>query len=463
MSHRVPYRLPFPAAVAICLAAALAAPAVLPAQGPFACTGEAYIVQDSAVAGIDGQLTQIDQSQSPFVFIDVGTAQAEYNNIGFNPADGFIYGVELTTLGNNGLIRIADDGTVTHLSAVSGMCAGATISFPSNVRFDAGDVSANGQFLFVNQTGNNRLYIIDISASPPVLVDCPTINPNPPGGTNRVNDWAFNEVDGNLYGGDRDGGQVARLDLAGYTPGGANITRTDFNVTGASFAGTAFGGAWFDALGHLFLYRNDGRIYEIVDVTGAAPTMTIVATQTGPGSTRNDGAACAQNVVGAAKSMSTNNPGGLPATITITYVFENFDGATPLMSLSAIDDLSAVFGTHPTDWMFLNAMSTPMGLVNPAFNGHSVTELINAGQTLAAGASGTITVHLMLLAPGGDTNMDEIYCNQVILTGDLGGAMYGDTSTDGSDPDPDGDGVPVERSPSCIMQVPVELQSFSID
>jgi len=163
--------------------------------------------------------------------------------------------------------------------------------------------------------------------------------------------------------------------------------------------------------------------------------------------------------------MSSSNPGGLPATITITYVFENFDGATPLTTLGAVEDLSAVFGTHAVDWSFLSASSTPMGLVNPAFNGHSVTQLINQApmQSLAAGATGTVTVTLLLTADGGDTDMDQVYCNQVMLTGELGGVRFGDTSTDGADPDPNGDAVPLERDPSCIMQVPVELQSFTID
>ena len=136
MSNRVFHSISPPVAAAVCLTA-LASPAVLTAQGPFACTGEAYIVQDSAVPGIDGQLTQIDQSQSPFTFVDVGTPQVEYNNIGFNPADGFIYGVALTEAGNAGLLLVAGDGSVTHLMAVSGMCNGGTVSFPGNVRFDA--------------------------------------------------------------------------------------------------------------------------------------------------------------------------------------------------------------------------------------------------------------------------------------------------------------------------------------
>ncbi|MEE8525837.1 MAG: hypothetical protein V3T72_18025, partial [Thermoanaerobaculia bacterium] len=57
-------------------------------------------------------------------------------------------------------------------------------------------------------------------------------------------------------------------------------------------SGTAYGGAWFDSTGRLFLYRNSGAIYEI-DLDGGGPGVPrVVRTQTGPSSSRNDGAAC---------------------------------------------------------------------------------------------------------------------------------------------------------------------------
>ena len=86
-------------------------------------------------------------------------------------------------------------------------------------------------------------------------------------------------IDGKLYGGDGAQGQLAVVEPA-------TGDRVDFNVPGLP-AGSPFGGAWFDAAGRLFLYQNSGAIYEI-DVV----THQIVDIQTGPGSSRNDGAAC---------------------------------------------------------------------------------------------------------------------------------------------------------------------------
>ncbi len=459
--------------VAAFLLLGLATTGAVVAQGPFACTGEAYIVQDPAGGSVEGQLTQIDQSVSPFDFVDVGSPQIEYNNIGFNRADGFIYALALTSGGNAGVIRVGNDGTVTNLGVPTPMggCVFPTAP-PSIARYDAGDVSADGTRFYVNAGGTGQLWILDITTVPPAVVACPTVT----GAAGRVNDWAFNEADGNLYGGDRDDdGQVARLDVAGYA-GGATITRTDFDETGIGFTGTeAFGGAWFDAGGSLFLYRNGGAIFEVIDVTGGTPSMEVVSSQSGSGSSRNDATACAQDAVGAAKAMTTDNPNATPAMITIDYVFENFDVAIPLMDLSVEDDLTMVFGTHGVDWTFGSASSMPVSLVNPNFDGHTDTELINQAptQSLAAGATATLTVSLTLLTDDFDNNGDDddMYCNQVVLTGirDLdgpGGAPgteFGDTSTEGSDPDPDGDGLPVERDQACIMQTPVELHSFSIE
>ena len=454
------------------LAAALLATASgAAAQTPFACTGEAFIVQDSATAGIDGQLTQIDQSVSPFDFMPVGGPQVEYNNIGFNAIDGFIYGLELTSTGNNGVIQVDSTGTITNLMAVTGTCSGGG-SFPSSpasaARFDAGDVSDDGTMLFTNAGGTGRLWILDITTDPPSVVDCPTIF----GGSGRVNDWAYNPADGNLYGGDRDGLQVARLDLDGFLAApGLTIARTDFSIIGAIDGTGAFGGAWFNALGSLFLYRNgdanpsSGRIFEITDVTGGAPTMIVADTQSGAASSRNDGAACAQDAVGAAKSMSTSDGMDVPATITIDYVFENFATSAPLTDLSALDDLVPIFGTHGVDWTFGSISSVPASLANPAYNGHAATELFNQAptQSLVALGSGSISVAITLLTTDGDTDMDDEFCNQIALTGLLSGVPFGDTSTDGLDPDPNMDGVPDERDLACITQLPVELQSFSIE
>ncbi|MEE8522568.1 MAG: PQQ-dependent sugar dehydrogenase, partial [Thermoanaerobaculia bacterium] len=334
-------------------------------RAAFACTGEAYIVQN-----VNAELSQIDQSSSPFTFIPIGGSTGrEINNLGFRVTDGLLYGVELNASGNDQLVQIDATGSVFGLGRPAGL--------PASFRFDGGDVSTDGTTMYVI-ANNSAVYRV---ALPSLTVTSVAKS----GAAGNVFDWAYNPADGRLYGGDSTSGQLAVLDPV-------TGVRTDFNVTGLP-SGDAYGGAWFNVAGQLFLYRNNGEIYEI-DLAGP----TVVDVRTGPGATRNDGAACVQSVIGAAKQMTATSD-GLPETVTIDYAFENFDAGETLFNLTSPDDLSAVFGVHGVDWTFTSISATPASFANPAFDGHTDTELIDQApaQSLAPGASATVTVTLELL------------------------------------------------------------------
>ncbi|MEE8523415.1 MAG: hypothetical protein V3T72_05750, partial [Thermoanaerobaculia bacterium] len=230
---------------------------------PFGCTGDAYIVQNQ-----NAQLTRVDQSVSPFVFVDVGQPTGiEINNLGFRGTDGLLYGVELSSGGNIQIVRIDATGTVYGL--------GRPPSLPAGPRFDAGDVSPDGTTMYIT-SNNQALYSLDLTSLPTLpAVTSVAVS----GASGFVFDWAVNPADGLLYGGDSTSGQLATLDPV-------SGVRSDVNVAGLP-SGAGYGGAWFDATGNLFLYQNGGSLFEI-DLSGP----TIVDSQTGPGATRNDGAAC---------------------------------------------------------------------------------------------------------------------------------------------------------------------------
>lgn len=176
-------------------------------------------------------------------------------------------------------------------------------------------------------------------------------------------------------------------------------------------------------------------------------------------------AACAFPLVGAAKQMTALDA-TLPATIEILYNFENL-GTETMLGLSVIDNLSAVFGTVGVDWTFTSIASMPASLANPAFDGDGATELINQAPTqdLSIGATASVTVVIELLTTAA-ADINGEFCNQVTVTGsDSLGATYQDLSADGTDPDTNGDGNPLEADPSCFSEtsVPVTLQSFTID
>lgn len=176
-------------------------------------------------------------------------------------------------------------------------------------------------------------------------------------------------------------------------------------------------------------------------------------------------AACLFPRVGAAKQM-TPQDASLPATIQIDYFFENFGGET-MLDLSAIDDLSAVFGVAGVDWTFTSISSAPVGLANPSFDGSSDSQLINQApsQSLAGAGTASVTVSIELLTIAAVNPSDE-FCNQITITGrDSLGASYQDLSAPGLDPDANGDANPDEAGLSCFnrTEVPVTLQSFSVE
>jgi len=302
-----------------------------------------------------------------------------------------------------------------------------------------------------------------------------TDNPVISGGAGAVNDWAFNPGDGNLYGGDQGGGQVAELDLGSIA--GGTITRTDFDPAGcapigpdcdsASLpSGIAYGGAWFNAAGLLHLYQNgvsgnaddfDGKLF-VIDLG----LNQIVRTQDGRDSEgRNDGAACIPDPpYGVAKQMTAVPTDALPSTVTIQYVFENLGDpmqspATDLINLSAIDDLSAVFGVHGVDWTFTSISSMPAAFANPGFDGHTDTELVAPNQNLLAGDTKTMTVVIEVLTLDFTNPPPSTFCNQVVALAENGlGIVIGDLSTAGGNPDPNGDGFPDERELTCIDITP---------
>ncbi len=449
---------------ALALVVGLPVPAI--AQEPFPCDNSAYVIQRPSA-----ELFIVEQTTPGyFVLTPIGPpAGFEINNLGFRRTDGLLYGWHRTSPpldpATQEFVSIDRSGSVTSLGL-------GGLPVPSSAqRFTSGDVSFDGGTMFLNLNGRGLLYKVLLPALDPVttvpITDSLTLEPVTSG--NRVSDWAFNRVDGLLYGGDDTDGEIAVLDPS-------NGLRTDrvplpcMPVTSSCDAaslptGAGFGGAWFDFSGSLFLYRNDGHIYEIAD-PGTEPR--IVATQSGLASDqKNDGAACLQRSAGAAKEMTSQAGNGLPSTITIVYTLENLNPDEALTMVSAQDDLAAVFGVTGTDWAFDSIDSSPESFANPGFNGSSDIELVDqsmGGQSLAPapgpGHGATVTVTLTLLTHDGAP--DPLFCNQIVMTGRLGGVTLGDVSTNGPFPDPNGDGFPDEREPSCF-EVPVELMSFSIE
>jgi hypothetical protein len=373
------------------------------------------------------QLSRFEQRQADitgeFTATNIGApaTNIQYDNLGFNEADGLLYGWRRSSTASlRELVSINATGAVTLLGVPTGM---------SDVDVFAGDVSNNTMYL----ANLSTVYTVD-------LTDLTNVTPQSIAGvvnSGNVVDWAYNPDDGLLYGGSSTG----RINTLDPTDGSRTISTVILPAQN-------YGGAWFDATGALFLYANNGTIYEI-DLSGPS----IVSTATGPSYSFNDGAACIQDIIGAAKQMTTDDT-DFPKTVTITYTFENFDPTDTLANLTADDDLTAVFGTVTSNWTFTSITSSTGTLHNGSFNGSTNTELIAASQNLTFGTSATVTVVIQLLNNDFLPTSGDAYkfCNQVQIKGSANSILYGDLSTDGVDPDPNGDFIPDERSLSCLRQ-----------
>jgi uncharacterized repeat protein (TIGR01451 family) len=145
--------------------------------------------------------------------------------------------------------------------------------------------------------------------------------------------------------------------------------------------------------------------------------------------------------IGAAKSASFTNNGDGSYDVTYLINLENFSNVA-LSNVQATENLTTTF-TGATAWS-LQSVSTSAGLTkNSSFTSTTAgsTNLLAAGNTLARGGTGTITV-VVRVTPGAGLGP---YNNQVTVSGSSpDGTSVSDLSDSGTDPDPDGDNNPNE-------------------
>mgnify|MGYP003572181689 FL=1 len=256
---------------------------------PFACTGDAYTVRATPA-----ELFRIDQDVTPFQFYPIGAPLTgpfgvggaeipiQVNNLGYDTVENLLYAVALDANGasvNYGIIQLDSTGTVFSL--------GTPVGLPNNLRFVAGDISTDGNTYFINTYQSDTLYTVDLNLGD--VAEVPIL-----GGPVEVADWAYNPDDGMLYGASGEGPTAATGgEIFQLNPGTGQITSVGQPLglpLGEAGPARYYGGAWFDANGTLFLYRNNDVIYTI-DLAG--PTITNVQNGGAGPSEYNDATACA--------------------------------------------------------------------------------------------------------------------------------------------------------------------------
>lgn len=223
----------------------------------------------------DAFQTIINASGAGLYRVDLGTGAqtllgtdaelSDINAIGFNQADGFIYGL---SRGSRRLVRVGQGGVAEFVGPTpAGLNTGSV----------AGDV-ANGTYYI---EAGSRLIAIDIATN--TLRSSRTIAPAP----GQITDIAYNPADGHFYSVRFNTGEVVKIDPASgaltVVPGARVPTST-----------RDFGALYFDSDGDLYASRNDGFIFRIRNPDGSGGRTSIeTLTTSGQSATGNDGARCA--------------------------------------------------------------------------------------------------------------------------------------------------------------------------
>ncbi|MFF7294237.1 DUF6923 family protein [Microbacterium sp. NPDC008134] len=202
-----------------------------------------------------------------------GASGVQYNAIGYNTADNFIYGISNGVAPGfpaQSLIRVDSEGLVTRVG---------TATYGSSV---LGEFSPTDGYLYTYTTVGGTVSLQAINVATGAIVRNTPLR----GAATVGNDFAF--LGGYLW--SANASTISRIDPA--TGVVTNFANTFSSGEGAATA-TA-GAAWTFGNGNLgFSFNETGNVYQVaIPNPGAAnPTFTLISRNPGPPSGSNDGAA----------------------------------------------------------------------------------------------------------------------------------------------------------------------------
>jgi uncharacterized repeat protein (TIGR01451 family) len=297
---------------------------------PFICNRSLYITEGQPTT----QLSLINTTTANLQLSPIGTANVEYNAVGFNIQDGFVYGMAPQSVGAAPPItyRIDANGVATPLGPPTGFPV-IPAGNPNNSFAFAGDVDANG-FYFV--------YITNVDAPQPNLFRIDVLGRNGPPNTvvsavrldnTTFADIAINPVDGQIYAynnpdpNNPNSNQIAivEIDQATGNPTG-NITFLPTTTAGVTI--DVIGASFFDSFGNFFAYDSEGQLLVTPDLANPNNPNRGIFTSLSLGGieavNRFDGASCAFAPI--MEKVVEPSPVLAGQTVTYTYRIAN---ATP--------------------------------------------------------------------------------------------------------------------------------------
>ncbi|SEJ85540.1 conserved repeat domain-containing protein/Por secretion system C-terminal sorting domain-containing protein [Dyadobacter sp. SG02] len=205
---------------------------------PFRCSDSQIFYSGGAA---NSTLNNVNYSANPLIYSPIGSPTTPiYNGIGFNPTDGFIYGMPAAA--SDHILRIDGIGSITDLGPVANL--------PSSFVCTAGEIDDQGNY-YVMQNSGGVIYKIDI----PTMTASPiTISP-----AVAVSDITYSVTTGLLYGTINGSGELVSIDPA---------TGTVVTI-GSETAGLTFGAMMGTGSGDIYGISNSGGFYRFNIITGA--------------------------------------------------------------------------------------------------------------------------------------------------------------------------------------------------
>ena len=235
-------------------------------EDPFNCDYNAYLFQYNDIYALDlasGNSYLVKENITP----------GNVNAVGYNPADGYIWGSLSTP--SKSIVRIGKNFS-TEVFYIP--------ELPTSNRY-VGDVREDG--IYYLKPGGSAYYLVDVnpnSSNYGKFQGAKTLSQNL-----NIHDWAFNAVDGMLYTVEKKTNNLYRID-----PESGDVL--DLGVVpvleGLNYT---FGAVYFDVEGRFYVSANQtGTVYVINDVQNLESTSEIVSNlfAFGPSSSLNDGARC---------------------------------------------------------------------------------------------------------------------------------------------------------------------------
>ena len=277
----------------------------------FNCDSKMYLVQNPNTA-----LYNIDSSTNPFTYPMIGSlAGYQYNAIGFNPTDNFIYGMK--TFSNN-LLRIDANGLITDLGAITGLPA---IVSGVTTNYNSGEFDNLGNLYIKHVGSNSALYKVNVTTKTATLITLS--QPTDP------SDLAYNLVTGLLYGVNSDGR------LFSINPANGLVS-----LIGTSPGAATFGGLFGSSTGEIYGINNAGGFYQFNLTTGE---RTLISSA--PASTNNDGAHCVTAPIAFDADLSVtktdNTATYTPGTNTVYTIIVKNNGPFGVVNASVTDNVPA--------------------------------------------------------------------------------------------------------------------------